>query len=40
MEESLRILRSFPPTPEREEKIGRLFANQTLSGLWAGRPDS
>jgi hypothetical protein len=33
VEEALRILRSLPPTPKRDEQIGRLFANQTLSGL-------
>ena len=40
LEEALRILRSLPPTPERDEQIGRLFANQSLSGLWTERPHS
>jgi tetratricopeptide (TPR) repeat protein len=38
IKQALRILRSLPPTPERDEQIGRIAANQTLSGLWTQHP--
>jgi tetratricopeptide (TPR) repeat protein len=40
IEEAVRILRSLPSTPKRDEQIGRLIANQTLSGLWTEHPNS
>ncbi len=38
--EALRILRSLPATPEREEQIGLILTNQVRSGLGTGLSNS
>jgi tetratricopeptide (TPR) repeat protein len=40
LDEALRILRSLPGTPEREEQIGLIIMNQVRSGFGIGLSDS